>query len=131
MEQEGFARSSLNPFMFPGIDAVNLLILRFVAARFIARFCTIKPCAINRAATMWSPAFIATETSDETDWQLYQPVCAQNLSDPAGKGPVFEFVNHSPWEPDSHVPQYNPLGKVPAFIDDQQLTGLTPRSLLR
>ncbi|KTR92549.1 glutathione S-transferase [Pantoea dispersa] len=38
------------------------------------------------------------------------------------KGLVFEFVNHSPWEPDSHVPHYNPLGKVPAFIDDQQLT---------
>ena len=38
------------------------------------------------------------------------------------KGLVFEFVNQSPWSDDSHVPQYNPLGKVPALIDDRQLT---------
>ncbi|PYG47252.1 glutathione S-transferase [Pantoea sp. AG1095] len=38
------------------------------------------------------------------------------------KGLVFEFVNHSPWIDDSDVPQYNPLGKVPALIDDNQLT---------
>ncbi len=38
------------------------------------------------------------------------------------KGLVFEFVNHSPWDDESHVPQYNPLGKVPALIDDRQLT---------
>lgn len=38
------------------------------------------------------------------------------------KGLVFEFSNQSPWSEDSHVPQYNPLGKVPAFIDDAQRT---------
>ncbi|QDY40450.1 glutathione S-transferase [Candidatus Pantoea soli] len=38
------------------------------------------------------------------------------------KGLVFEFVNHSPWSEDSPVLQYNPLGKVPALVDDQQLT---------
>ncbi|QGY27451.1 glutathione S-transferase [Pantoea cypripedii] len=38
------------------------------------------------------------------------------------KGIVFEFVNESPWNADSHVPHYNPLGKVPALVDDNQLT---------
>ncbi|QKJ85085.1 Glutathione S-transferase [Paramixta manurensis] len=34
------------------------------------------------------------------------------------KGLTFEFVNESPWPDESHVPQYNPLGKVPALVDD-------------
>ena len=34
------------------------------------------------------------------------------------KGITFEFVNQSPWSEESHVPQYNPLGKVPALVDD-------------
>ncbi|ALV94020.1 MULTISPECIES: glutathione S-transferase [Pantoea] len=38
------------------------------------------------------------------------------------KGLVFEFVNQSPWVEDSHVPQYNPLGKVPALVDDNHHT---------
>lgn len=38
------------------------------------------------------------------------------------KGIVFEFVNESPWNADSHVPHYNPLGKVPALVDDNKLT---------
>ena len=38
------------------------------------------------------------------------------------KGLVFEFVNQSPWVEESHVPQYNPLGKVPALVDDNHLT---------
>lgn len=38
------------------------------------------------------------------------------------KGIVFEFVNESPWNDDSHVPHYNPLGKVPALVDDNKLT---------
>ncbi|WP_075182433.1 glutathione S-transferase [Pantoea sp. 1.19] len=33
------------------------------------------------------------------------------------KGITFEFVNASPWEADSPVGQFNPLGKVPALID--------------
>lgn len=38
------------------------------------------------------------------------------------KGIIFEFVNASPYSDDSHVPQYNPLGKVPALVaDDQQI----------
>ncbi|MBP2168949.1 glutathione S-transferase [Erwinia toletana] len=32
------------------------------------------------------------------------------------KGITFEFVNESPWHEESHVPQYNPLGKVPALV---------------
>lgn len=32
------------------------------------------------------------------------------------KGITFEFVNESPWQEESHVPQYNPLGKVPALV---------------
>ncbi|RWR03287.1 glutathione S-transferase [[Pantoea] beijingensis] len=37
------------------------------------------------------------------------------------KGITFEFVNESPWHEESPVPQYNPLGKVPALVvnDDQ------------
>ncbi|WP_437608924.1 glutathione S-transferase [Erwinia sp. V71] len=31
------------------------------------------------------------------------------------KGITFEFVNESPWHEGSHVPHYNPLGKVPAL----------------
>lgn len=34
------------------------------------------------------------------------------------KGITFEFVNESPWTEESPVPQYNPLGKVPALVDD-------------
>ncbi|ARF51771.1 MULTISPECIES: glutathione S-transferase [Pantoea] len=38
------------------------------------------------------------------------------------KGMMFEFVNASPYSEDSHVPQYNPLGKVPALVaEDQQV----------
>lgn len=32
------------------------------------------------------------------------------------KGITFEFVNESPWVADSQVPDYNPLGKVPALV---------------
>ncbi len=38
------------------------------------------------------------------------------------KGIAFEFVNHTPWAENSQVPHYNPLGKVPALIDDRGLT---------
>ncbi len=31
----------------------------------------------------------------------------------------FEFIVDSPWEPSSHVPEFNPLGKVPALITDE------------
>lgn len=34
------------------------------------------------------------------------------------KGITFEFVNESPWHAESHVPHYNPLGKVPALVAD-------------
>ncbi|AUY23597.1 glutathione S-transferase [Mixta calida] len=34
------------------------------------------------------------------------------------KGITFEFSNESPWSEESHVPHYNPLGKVPALVDD-------------
>ncbi|MTH45501.1 glutathione S-transferase [Intestinirhabdus alba] len=34
------------------------------------------------------------------------------------KGITFEFVNEQPWSAESSVPQYNPLGKVPALVDD-------------
>ncbi|MFP3373523.1 glutathione S-transferase N-terminal domain-containing protein, partial [Pseudomonas sp. SIMBA_068] len=38
------------------------------------------------------------------------------------KGITFEFVNASPYSDDSHVPHYNPLGKVPALVaDDKQI----------
>lgn len=30
----------------------------------------------------------------------------------------FEFVNDSPWEAATHVPDFNPLGKVPALVTD-------------
>lgn len=30
----------------------------------------------------------------------------------------FEFVNDSPWEAGTHVPDFNPLGKVPALVSD-------------
>jgi len=32
------------------------------------------------------------------------------------KGITFEFINESPWTDESHVPRYNPLGKVPALV---------------
>jgi len=35
------------------------------------------------------------------------------------KGITFEFVNDNPWVTESHTPQYNPLGKVPALITDE------------
>ncbi|KQN53854.1 glutathione S-transferase [Erwinia sp. Leaf53] len=35
------------------------------------------------------------------------------------KGITFEFVNESPWVAESHVPDYNPLGKVPALVTDE------------
>ncbi|MDJ0038470.1 glutathione S-transferase [Pantoea allii] len=38
------------------------------------------------------------------------------------KGMMFEFVNASPYSDDSHVPQYNPLGKVPALVTEDQQT---------
>ncbi|CAY76313.1 Stringent starvation protein A [Erwinia pyrifoliae DSM 12163] len=34
------------------------------------------------------------------------------------KGITFEFVNQSPWHAESHVKDYNPLGKVPALVTD-------------
>lgn len=34
------------------------------------------------------------------------------------KGITFEFVNQSPWHEESHVKDYNPLGKVPALVTD-------------
>lgn len=34
------------------------------------------------------------------------------------KGIPFEFVNEQPWEAGSHVPDFNPLGKVPALVTD-------------
>ncbi|CCG89108.1 glutathione S-transferase [Erwinia piriflorinigrans] len=34
------------------------------------------------------------------------------------KGIAFEFVNLSPWTEESHVKDYNPLGKVPALVTD-------------
>jgi glutathione S-transferase len=30
----------------------------------------------------------------------------------------FDFVNDSPWEAGTHVPDFNPLGKVPALVTD-------------
>lgn len=38
------------------------------------------------------------------------------------KGIIFEFVNESPWHEESHVPHFNPLGKVPALVADEQQT---------
>ncbi|MGA7506749.1 MAG: glutathione S-transferase [Erwinia billingiae] len=32
------------------------------------------------------------------------------------KGITFEFINENPWTDDSHVPGYNPLGKIPALV---------------
>lgn len=34
------------------------------------------------------------------------------------KGLTFEFVNDVPWEAETRVPHFNPLGKVPALVDD-------------
>lgn len=34
------------------------------------------------------------------------------------KGIPFEFINDSPWEAATHVPEFNPLGKVPALVAD-------------
>jgi len=30
----------------------------------------------------------------------------------------FDFVNDPPWEADTHISDYNPLGKVPALVSD-------------
>ncbi|MGE9553290.1 glutathione S-transferase [Erwinia amylovora] len=38
------------------------------------------------------------------------------------KGITFEFINESPWTEESHVPQYNPLGKVPALVTGPEET---------
>lgn len=35
------------------------------------------------------------------------------------KGITFEFVNDVPWEAATHVPDFNPLGKVPALVTAQ------------
>lgn len=35
------------------------------------------------------------------------------------KGIPFEFVNDPPWEPGNHVADFNPLGKVPALVTDE------------
>lgn len=35
------------------------------------------------------------------------------------KGITFEFVNDVPWEATTHVPDFNPLGKVPALVSTQ------------
>lgn len=35
------------------------------------------------------------------------------------KGITFEFVNDNPWESESTAPHYNPLGKVPALMTDE------------
>lgn len=32
------------------------------------------------------------------------------------KGITFEFINENPWTDESHVPSYNPLGKIPALV---------------
>lgn len=32
------------------------------------------------------------------------------------KGITFEFINESPWTDESQVPQFNPLGKIPALV---------------
>ncbi|MGF6477073.1 hypothetical protein ABIE06_003921, partial [Pantoea dispersa] len=75
-------------FLFAGFFFFNFIFVLVFARLIFGGFLTKKtPAPKPPPATMWSLAFIATETSDETDWQLYQPVCAQNLSDPAGKGP--------------------------------------------
>ncbi len=34
------------------------------------------------------------------------------------KGIAFEFVNDTPWEEVTQVPDYNPLGKVPTLVTD-------------
>ena len=34
------------------------------------------------------------------------------------KGITFEFVNEQPYQAESGVAQYNPLGKVPALVTD-------------
>lgn len=34
------------------------------------------------------------------------------------KGITFEFVNEQPYQPETGVAQYNPLGKVPALVTD-------------
>jgi len=34
----------------------------------------------------------------------------------------FELVVDVPWEPDTHVPEYNPLGKVPVWVLDDGKT---------
>lgn len=34
------------------------------------------------------------------------------------KGITFEFINENPWQSDTHVPDYNPLGKIPALVTD-------------
>ena len=31
----------------------------------------------------------------------------------------FELVKESPWEPGNRVAEFNPLGKVPAFVTDE------------
>lgn len=45
------------------------------------------------------------------------------------KGLTFEFVNDIPWESTSHVPQYNPLGKIPALVTADGRSFMTPPSL--
>ncbi|MCZ4059679.1 glutathione S-transferase [Pantoea sp. LMR881] len=36
------------------------------------------------------------------------------------KGIIFEFINASPYSEESQVPHYNPLGKVPALVADNE-----------
>ncbi|MDB5814003.1 MAG: glutathione S-transferase [Rhodocyclales bacterium] len=38
------------------------------------------------------------------------------------KNMPFEFIVDSPWEPSTHVPDFNPLGKVPALVTDDGQT---------
>jgi glutathione S-transferase len=44
------------------------------------------------------------------------------------KGITFEFVNELPYNADSGVARYNPLGKVPRWSPMRVSTGLTLRS---
>lgn len=38
------------------------------------------------------------------------------------KGITFEFINENPWTDESHVPDFNPLGKIPALVTSPEET---------
>ena len=48
----------------------------------------------------------------------------------AEKGIAFELVTEVPWNPGAEVPQYNPLGKVPALVLDDGTTLFDSRLIL-